>query len=273
MPKITNSSQEVSAARINAIAIIIAAVITACGGSLISYRLGTNDANDALISEVKEVREENQVLINQNNELKKDIRELNLGISSLTKKVIEASEPNNSANVESVSSSDTERQQAVMAIPIVSRTGADSRFKELQSLLAASKFQEANEKTAKTMNWIAQQEDGWISTAEAGDFECVDLQTIDRLWRAASYGKFGFSVQQDIWESTGNTEKFGDQVGWRLKNQTGQNLWKKYKDLTFDLRAKPGHLPARNLDPEYGDNGSMGEGWLIWAFRDSQCLN
>lgn len=261
MSEIESDSRQVKIAKITARTTVIVAMITTFGGSMIGYLSGTSNAN-----------KENQILVEH-------IRKLSESVESMTNTIIDGSKPEapvsgttRETKIEEVSS-ETQRQQAVMAIPIISRTGAESRFRELQSLLADSRFKEANEKTAEVMNWIAQQKDGWIDTEDARDFECVDLQTIDRLWRAASYGKFGFSVQQSLWNSTYYFEKFGDKVAWRTNDQSGNSRWKKYKELTFDLRAVQGHLPARNLDPEYKEEGSMSEGWLVWSFLLSKCLD
>jgi hypothetical protein len=65
-------------------------------------------------------------------------------------------------------------------------------------------------------------EEGWLRSEDIDQFSCEDLRIIDRLWVDASDGKFGFSVQSQIYRGLGGTEeynidivgKFGDQVGW-----------------------------------------------------------
>lgn len=169
--------------------------------------------------------------------------------------------------------SELKRKQAVLAVPILSRTSAEPKLEKLQKYLIEKDFEEANKKTAEVMNWIAQQEeDNWIDTAEAINFDCVDLKTIDQLWRAASHEKFGLSIQRDIYQLDKNLVSFGDEVDWRI-NEGGTVRWKRYSELTFDLRAPKGHLPARNIDPEEGEKGSMTEGWLVYSFIDSTCFN
>ena len=271
MKKEESALQQVTIARITAVTGITVAIITTFGGGLLGYLSGTSNANDSLIAEIKNIREENKILIERQEKLL-------IAVNSATGKIIDeskpsdASEPFVSGNPVEAASSESERQQAVLAIPIISRTGAESKFKELQRLLIEAEFKKANQKTDEVMNWIGQQEEGWINTAEAIDFECVDLNTIDRLWKAASYEKFGLSVQKKIYQRDKNLASFGDTVGWRINND-GNIRWKKYSELTFDLRAKEGHLPARNVDPEYGEEGSMSEGWLVYAFLDNKCLN
>ncbi|MDB9534242.1 GUN4 domain-containing protein, partial [Dolichospermum planctonicum CS-1226] len=75
--------------------------------------------------------------------------------------------------------------------------------------------------------------------------------TIDDLWIKYSNGRFGFSVQNQIYQGLGGTRKyndeiwaaFGDKVGWR---QGERRLW--YEDVTFNIFAPQGHLPARFWD-------------------------
>ncbi|MFB2894655.1 GUN4 domain-containing protein [Aerosakkonemataceae cyanobacterium BLCC-F50] len=44
-----------------------------------------------------------------------------------------------------------------------------------------------------------------------------DLQVINQLWLSASNGKFGFSVQKEIYQSVGKDyQQLGDRVGWRV---------------------------------------------------------
>jgi hypothetical protein len=79
------------------------------------------------------------------------------------------------------------------------------------------------------------------------------------LWLKASNGKFGFSVQKDIWIEVGGTlkefdlaqhKKFCDRIGWRkgggtLEWWTGGN-WVEYNQLTFNINAPRGHLPSNS---------------------------
>ncbi|MBA4455322.1 GUN4 domain-containing protein, partial [Cylindrospermopsis raciborskii CS-506_B] len=74
-----------------------------------------------------------------------------------------------------------------------------------------------------------------------------ELRTIDNLWLKYSQGKFGISVQQEIYKNLGGTkfydsdrwESFGDRVGWRK-----QGSWLYWSDLNFSLSAPTGHLPV-----------------------------
>ena len=79
---------------------------------------------------------------------------------------------------------------------------------------------------------------------------------MDQLWVKYSNGKFGFSVQKQIWLDLGGKldgepdwdtlRKLGSRVGWRKNNE-----WLSYESYTFSTNALPGHLP-RALGRERG---------------------
>jgi len=89
------------------------------------------------------------------------------------------------------------------------------------------------------------------------------LKEIDQMWVEASQGRFGFSVQKQIWESVRPPavlytdydslwENFGEQVGWY------KGHWKKYNTLPFSLTS-PGSLPCRYATQM--EDMTKAEGW------------
>ncbi|MCW9682763.1 GUN4 domain-containing protein [Dolichospermum planctonicum UHCC 0167] len=127
-----------------------------------------------------------------------------------------------------------------------------SGYQKLKQFLEASKWKEADEETFRIMLAVTQREkEGWLDETSIDNFPCDDLRTIDDLWIKYSNGRFGFSVQNQIYQGLGGTRKyndeiwaaFGDKVGWR---QGERRLW--YKDVTFNIFAPQGHLPARFWD-------------------------
>ncbi|MGK7872941.1 MAG: GUN4 domain-containing protein [Xenococcaceae cyanobacterium] len=120
---------------------------------------------------------------------------------------------------------------------ISSETGVD--YTPLRNLLAAEQWKKADEETFIVMLKVM--------SRSQGQFLCTDLQTIDQLWLQYSNWRFGFSVQKRIYQNLGGTkeydqeiwEAFGDRVGWRENDD-----WRYYNQLTFNLSAKEGHLPA-----------------------------
>ena len=170
----------------------------------------------------------------------------------------------------SISSPQPETQE----VELKSERGVD--YTRLRDLLAAGKWKEADQETAKVMLQAANREEaGYLRVEDIDRFPCDDLRTIDRLWVKYSNGKFGFSVQKKIYQSLGGTREynekvwvaFGDRVGWRDKE--GED-WLYYNDLTFDLKAPSGHLPWRWRTPPAGDGygqaaEQQGHCWAISA--------
>ncbi|WP_341739014.1 GUN4 domain-containing protein [Microcoleus sp. CAWBG640] len=169
-------------------------------------------------------------------------------------------------------------------IDLVSSMGVD--YTKLRNLLAAGEWKKADEETARVMLKVAdREEEGYLGRDDFEDFYCKDLRTIDQLWVKYSNGRFGFSVQNCIYQSLskdkGNcdrTEKFFYLVGW-CNNDTKELL--NYNDLQFKTRAPEGFLPvAMRFGLEYrwgGSRGAVGVGWwgdesrdvfLIMSFSD-----
>jgi len=123
-------------------------------------------------------------------------------------------------------------------------------YTRLRDLLAAGKWEEANGETIKVVSRIL-----W---GKWEDIPCEDLRTINQLWLHYSNGKFGFSVQKEIYESLGGTrdyneevvEKLGDRVGWRK----GGSWLYNYSDITFNLELAPkAHLPRFRNSGDWGE--------------------
>ena len=122
---------------------------------------------------------------------------------------------------------------------LISAIGVD--YIQLHDLLAAGQWQKADKETGAVMLKIARRVTaGWLREEDIQELPCPDLQTIDRLWVKHSQERFGFSVQNSIWEIVEEDYgRFSDSVGWRLSSD-----WRRYSDLTFSLLAPIGYLPA-----------------------------
>ena len=139
-------------------------------------------------------------------------------------------------------------------------------YHKLCKLLDQKKWQEADWETADRMLEVAgRQSERYLRASDIENFPCKDLKIIDRLWIEASKGKFGFSVQNEIWQECGSPnvankdwEKFCVTVGWRIKGVLGIGSdLVSYSKIAFDLEVPRGYLPRW--------------GWVIacqiWGFK------
>jgi hypothetical protein len=137
-----------------------------------------------------------------------------------------------------------DREFPTGVVPLASKTGID--YTQLQKLLAQQNFQAADKLTTEKLCELAGQDAvqrKWIYFTEVEQLPAIDLQTIDALWTFHSEGKFGFSVQREIWLGIGkNWDKLWPKIGWKEGNN-----WTRYPgSFTWDLTAPRGHLPLSN---------------------------
>jgi len=129
-------------------------------------------------------------------------------------------------------------------VPLESERNID--YSPLEKLLAVQDFQAADRMTIQKMCELAGDDAvkrKWLYFTEADNFPITDLQTIDNLWVVHSEGKFGFSVQRQIWLGLGkNWESLWSKIGWK-----NGNTWTRYpQEFTWDISAPRGHLPLSN---------------------------
>jgi energy-coupling factor transporter ATP-binding protein EcfA2 len=134
------------------------------------------------------------------------------------------------------------------------------RYVQLASYLANGDWKEADQETAQLMLMAVGNEAeqrGYLNLDEIRNFPCDDLRLIDQLWVKYSGGKFGFSVQKQLWVEVGGKldygkdreaartafEKMCDRNGWRENNQ-----YISYGNIKFDTNAPKSHLPYVSLE-------------------------
>jgi hypothetical protein len=157
-------------------------------------------------------------------------------------------------------------------VTLNSEIGID--YTQLQNLLERREWERADRETRDILVNHAAETSSYHFSFEK--FPCKDLYTLDLLWSEYSKGRFGFSIQKQIWESVAQSEQnvwkamttFVEKTGWK---QQGNNPFALvYSDLI--QRVKTGHpstltgaLPA-NLPFHmvgYGDNE-----WTDLGFRE-----
>ena len=139
------------------------------------------------------------------------------------------------------------------------------RYGQLEDYLKAGQWQEADQETWRLMLQTYGKERGqFLFPSELLAFPCEDLMTLDELWLKYSQGKFGFSVQKQIYVACGAKldgnfpgakiwEEFCDRVGWRIEGE--------YVTSYQNLKANP------SLSPK-GEFPVLGGGWVVrvWWF-------
>ena len=151
--------------------------------------------------------------------------------------------------------------QTILAEELNSECGID--YQKLRDLLAAGKWKEADLETGDLiLKLCGREEEGWIKNEDIEKIPCQDLRAIDQLWVKYSNGRFGFSLQKQIYEELKASDNYqkdiwrnlGDRLGWRR-----QETWLYYDGFTFNLDAAVGHFPA------YG---------FLWIWPDeiAECL-
>lgn len=129
-------------------------------------------------------------------------------------------------------------------VPLLSERNID--YYPLQKLLLEQDFQAADLVTIQKLCELAGEaaiNRKWLYFTEVDNFPATDLRTLDLLWLIHSEGKFGFSVQRQMWLSLGKDfTKLWQKIGWRKDNN-----WTRYpQEFIWDLSAPKGHLPLSN---------------------------
>ena len=140
----------------------------------------------------------------------------------------------------------------------------DSKYQRLDTLLKAQDWKAADHETYRLMITTVDKEEGqYFTSRELLNFPCEELKAIDRLWLTHSQGRFGFSVQKNLYLDCGGIpdgkyhqkawDKFCHMNGWKEKGS--------YVTPTYTFGAPRGPL-------------SMGTfSFLVWRIYDYSLLS
>jgi serine/threonine protein kinase len=124
----------------------------------------------------------------------------------------------------------------------------EEMYERLEQFLAQQDFRKADEQTWELMKQAGNGgKETYLREDQVNNFSCSALKKMDDLWVKYSQGKFGFSVQKDIWESVGGKisasettyRGFTIKVGWEVEGEG----YVEYETSNFSLGAIDGHLP------------------------------
>jgi len=148
-------------------------------------------------------------------------------------------------------------------VKLISAVGVD--YTQLQNLLAGGRWKDANLETDRVMLIAAGRDKiGRFKEHSIENFPCDDLRIINQLWLDSSNGRFGFSVQKQIWLECGGEinyeteEKLGDRLGWYANNE-----WISLSSIRYSLDAPPGHLPGWLREPTFA--WVLPGRWVAWS--------
>ena len=121
-------------------------------------------------------------------------------------------------------------------------------YTALENLLSSGRFEAADQETLRIiLSLVGREKQHWLDLKNIKNIPCTDLDKINQLWINYSDGKFGFTIQKQIWIELGGqpgiynvaiADIFIKEVGW------GENH-KRYQNITYQLSAPYGHLPFR----------------------------
>lgn len=125
---------------------------------------------------------------------------------------------------------------------------AGVEYTQLRDFLKAGEWRQAEDETRALLIKLAGPDAvkrGWVYFTEVPPISVDDFQTLDNLWRAASNGRFGFSVQREMWtQSQKRWAKFFKQIDW---TQGENNVYRKWPgEFNYSIDAPRGHLPLTN---------------------------
>ncbi|WP_204152419.1 GUN4 domain-containing protein [Leptolyngbya sp. CCY15150] len=129
-------------------------------------------------------------------------------------------------------------------------------YRNLVNYLANGAWKEADQETERQMLKAVgsdAEKRGCLDLEEIREFPCDDLRIIDRLWVKFSGGRFGFSVQKQIWVEVGGKLDYSKDLEAAVKaygKMSDRNGWQQSgsfispSDVIFDITAPLGHLPS-----------------------------
>jgi len=137
-------------------------------------------------------------------------------------------------------------EESVKEVELNSELGLS--YELLRDLLEVGEWEKADDETRLKLIEMAGPEAesrGWVYFTEVKDIPVADLQTVDKLWSAYSKGRYGYSIQKNIWTKNKKVwTKFFVEIDWV---QGENNAYRKWPlEFFFKEDAKKGHLPLTN---------------------------
>ncbi len=126
--------------------------------------------------------------------------------------------------------------------PGVASAVLDAKYADLERYLKNGQWKEADEETYRLMiTEVGKDEGQWFDSEDLLNFPCEPLKAIDGLWVKHSGGKFGFSVQKEMYLECGGIPD-GKYYGKAWNKLCQMNGW----DVGVRTKLEPlrGNLPS-----------------------------
>jgi GUN4-like/NACHT domain len=133
---------------------------------------------------------------------------------------------------------------------VIKKKVHSSRYQKLEEFLKNQQWEEADNETYRLMIATVGKEEGqWFEPEELLNFPCEELLSIDRLWVKYGEGRFGFSVQKEVYLECGGIAdgQYHEDVWRRFCNTNGWMKKGKYCDVKVDTFSPKGYLPIFGL--------------------------
>ena len=122
----------------------------------------------------------------------------------------------------------------------------NSRYQKLEEHLKQGQWEAADSETYRLMITAVGKESGQsFSQDELLNFPCDELKAIDGLWVLHSNGKFGFSVQKDLYINQCGGVPDGKYHGAAFNQFFKLVGWE--ESIKFDTSSQKGHLPCLHI--------------------------
>ena len=122
----------------------------------------------------------------------------------------------------------------------------DERYADLERYLKNGQWEEADNETYRLMITEVGKEEGQLFSADdLRQFPCEPLKKVDGLWVKHSSGRFGFSVQKEMYlECGGIADGRYHKEAWQKFYKMSGWAGRFYEDFRFDISSPKGHLPV-----------------------------
>ena len=133
----------------------------------------------------------------------------------------------------------------------------ENRYANLDRYLKNGEWEEADKETYRLMiTEVGKEEGQGFDSENLLNFPCEPLKAIDGLWVKYSGGKFGFSVQKEMYLECGGIPdgKYYEEAWMKLCHMNGWD-----GSINFDLGSPRGHLPVVGITSLWSGSDSGAE--------------